>query len=155
MHADIDGATRIVRLAAEFDWTWNPDDIPRFCETAGWEILSNDEGTFEIRTNLQIQRPDSSAYTRSHKVEYITFPITNSNSQGSPFAESHEQALEILLDVSTTLSAFLGEPTSMFPAPDAKVQWHTSKLIVEAVELGDFALIRLKSPEYQAWLDEP
>ncbi len=43
MHVDIEGATRIVRLAAEFDWTWALDDLEPFCAQAGWEVVELDQ----------------------------------------------------------------------------------------------------------------
>jgi hypothetical protein len=36
LHADIQGAVRTARLAADFDWTWAAEDLERFCTTAGW-----------------------------------------------------------------------------------------------------------------------
>lgn len=37
MHVDIEGATRIARLAAEFDWSWAVDDLEPFLRTS-WII---------------------------------------------------------------------------------------------------------------------
>lgn len=152
MHADIDGATRIVRLATEFNWTWHPDDIPRFCTTAGWEITL-DDGAFELRTNLEVRRPEASAYTRNHCISYIEFYVTDSATKEIPFAESREQAVEALLDISTALSGFLGEPTRMSPVPKAKVWWYFPSVVIEAAEVNRFVVIRLNNPEYQARLD--
>ncbi|WP_216918136.1 hypothetical protein [Nocardia noduli] len=51
MHADIDGATRIAGIAAEFDWKWPLDDPAPFWEAAGWELL-RENGVMWLRTDL-------------------------------------------------------------------------------------------------------
>lgn len=54
MHVDIEGATRIARLAAEFDWTWSVDDLEPFCAQAGWEVVELDQTGASIRTGLRV-----------------------------------------------------------------------------------------------------
>ena len=54
MHVDIEGATRIARLAAEFDWTWAVDDLEPFCAQAGWEVVELDQTGASIRTGLRV-----------------------------------------------------------------------------------------------------
>ena len=58
MHVDIEGATRIARLAAEFDWTWAVDDLEPFCAQAGWELVEFGQTGGSIRTDLRVGRPN-------------------------------------------------------------------------------------------------
>ena len=69
MHVDIEGATRIARLAAEFDWTWAVDDLEPFCAQAGWELVELRQGGASIRTNLHVSRPKANMFGRQHRIE--------------------------------------------------------------------------------------
>ncbi|MEV0712347.1 hypothetical protein [Nocardia aurea] len=42
MGADVDGAVRIARIAAEFAWTWTEADVPRFAIAANMGFIHED-----------------------------------------------------------------------------------------------------------------
>ena len=66
MHVDIEGATQIARLAAEFDWTWAVDDLEPFCAQAGWELVELRHAGGSIRTNFHVSRPTANMFGRQH-----------------------------------------------------------------------------------------
>ncbi|MDA3637696.1 DUF6301 family protein [Rhodococcus sp. C-2] len=68
MHVDIEGATRIARLAAAFDWTWAVDDLEPFCAQAGWELVELDRTGASIRTGLRVGQPESIMFGRQHRM---------------------------------------------------------------------------------------
>ncbi|MFF0632977.1 DUF6301 family protein [Nocardia sp. NPDC004151] len=152
MHVDIDGATRIARTAAEFDWTWYVEDIERFCSTLGWEVASRGEYGAEIHTNLPISHPAADVYWQKRTVNYISTRISDMP------VESNEQRRALLAgfaELPEALIEVLGAPTGMLTDEQAVIRWDLPKVVL-FIRLSDHAVsLKLVSPEYQAWKDEP
>ncbi len=155
MHVDIGGATRVARLAAEFDWTWSVDDIPRFCKSTGWEILQSGEYGAELRTDLQVQHPTASAFWQKRTISYITIDITDSAENDFSERVSGEHAVEGFTDLSAALTAVLGAPSRHAPGADATVGWNAPDAVINLSSIPDAINLHIVNPEYQAWLDEP
>lgn len=62
MHVDIDGAVRIARIAADFEWTWTLADLQPFCAKTGWKITESRKLGVNLVTDLAINRLDASVY---------------------------------------------------------------------------------------------
>ena len=109
MHADIDGAIRIARLAAGFDWTWTNDNLEQFCRIANWQKSVRDDFGAKIQTDLNISSPGALAVSDDRfcrywlpegQFVYITAGLTDSPVDDSPetqlalidgFSEIHSQ----------------------------------------------------------------
>ncbi|MEV2225690.1 DUF6301 family protein [Nocardia vinacea] len=61
--ADLEGAARIARIGAGFDWTWTRADVPRFCEVAGWEVIGPNSPGVDMVSNLNVKRREAYANT--------------------------------------------------------------------------------------------
>ncbi|AGT95606.1 hypothetical protein O5Y_28945 [Rhodococcus erythropolis CCM2595] len=130
MHVDIEGATRIARLAAEFDWTWAVDDLEPFCAQAGWELVELRQGGASIRTNLHVCRPKAMTVVR---------PLLD----------------EGFANLTAALTSVLPIPTYSEPGPEATIRWDLPKVVVELSMRPRAIHLQLTSPKYQAWVDEP
>ncbi|WP_331757940.1 DUF6301 family protein (plasmid) [Nocardia sp. NBC_01377] len=65
MQVDYDGAVRIARLAAAFDWSWTVADVEPFCAAAGWRFepfpKTSKTLSLQVTTDLAINRQDGLA----------------------------------------------------------------------------------------------
>ncbi|WP_027503353.1 DUF6301 family protein [Rhodococcus sp. UNC363MFTsu5.1] len=77
MHADIEGAVRTARLAARFDWTWDSEDLERFCAAAGWQALRRSDTAATLTTNLDINRRSGDAYLSWGPLDTIDIWVTD------------------------------------------------------------------------------
>ncbi|BCN65235.1 DUF6301 family protein [Prescottella equi] len=155
MHVDIEGATRIARLAAEFDWTWAVDDLEPFCAQAGWELVELREGGGSIRTNLHVSRPGAHMFGRQHRMDWISIYVTDLADDATPMTVVRPLLDEGFTNLDVALTALLGTATSAEPGPEAVLRWDLPKAVI-TLNLGVSAIdLRLKSPGYQAWRDEP
>ncbi|WP_433604866.1 DUF6301 family protein [Prescottella agglutinans] len=155
MHVDIEGATRIARLAAEFDWTWAVDDLKLFCSQAGWEVVELDQAGASIRTDLRVARPESIMFGRQHRMDWISIYVTDVAVLGTPKAEVRPLLVEGFTNLDVALTALLGTATSAKPGPTAALRWDLPKVVVGLSMSPSAIHLRLTSPKYQAWVDEP
>ncbi|MER2081815.1 DUF6301 family protein [Rhodococcus sp. (in: high G+C Gram-positive bacteria)] len=155
MHVDIEGATRIARLAAEFDWTWAVDDLKPFCAQAGWELVELRQGGGSIRTNLHVSRPKANMFRRNRSMHYISIFVSDLADLGIPKAKVRPLLVEGFTNLDVAFTALLGTATSAEPGPEATIRWDLPKAVI-TLNLGFSAShLALKSPKYQAWMDEP
>ncbi|MFC8930489.1 DUF6301 family protein [Rhodococcus sp. NPDC057135] len=155
MHVDIEGATRIARLAAEFDWTWAVDDLEPFCAQAGWELVELRQGGGSIRTNLHVSRPKASMFRRNRSMHYISIFVSDLADLGVPKAEVRPLLVEGFTNLDVAFTALLGTATSAEPGSEATIRWDLPKAVI-TLHRGFSAIhVALKSPKYQAWMDEP
>ncbi|NKS83195.1 hypothetical protein A6411_04130 [Prescottella equi] len=155
MHVDIEGSTRIARLAAEFDWTWAVDDLEPFCAQAGWELVELREGGGSIRTDLHVSRPKANMYRHNRSMEYISILVTDLADDATPMTVVRPLLDEGFTNLDVALTALLGTATSAEPGPTAVLRWDLPKAVI-TLDLSVSAIfLDLTSPEYQAWMDEP
>ncbi|MDH6279095.1 DUF6301 family protein [Prescottella agglutinans] len=155
MHVDIEGATRIACLAAEFDWTWAVDDLEPFCSHAGWGLVESDQNGASMRTNLHVSRPKANMFSRNSSMRYISTFVSDLADIGTPKAEVRPLLVEGFTNLDVAFTALLGTAASAEPGPEATIRWDLPKAVI-TLNLGFSAIhLHLKSPTYQAWMDEP
>ncbi|MFE4502451.1 DUF6301 family protein [Rhodococcus sp. NPDC056743] len=155
MHVDIEGATRIARLATEFDWTWAVDDLEPFCAQAGWELVELRQGGGSIRTNLHVSRPEAHMFGRQHRMNWISIFVTDLADDATPMTVVRPLLDEGFTNLDVALTALLGTATSAEPGPTAALRWDLPKVVVILSMSPSAIHLRLTSPGYQAWVDEP
>ncbi|MET8314197.1 DUF6301 family protein [Rhodococcus erythropolis] len=115
MHVDIEGATRIARLTAEFNWTWAVDDLGPFCAQAGWELVESDQNGASIRTGLRVGRPESIMFRRNRSMHYISTCVSDVADDATPMTVVRPLLVEGFTNLDTALTALLGTATSADP----------------------------------------
>ena len=108
MHVDIEGATRIARLAAEFDWTWAVDDLEPFCAQAGWELVELRHAGGSIRTNFHVSRPTANMFGRQHRMDSISILVTDVADDATPMTLVRPLLVEGFTNLDVALTALLG-----------------------------------------------
>ena len=155
MHVDIEGATRIARLAAGFDWTWAVDDLEPFCAQAGWELVELRQAGGSIRTNFHVSRPRANMYGRNRSMDTISIFVTDLVDDATPMTVLRPLLDEGFTNLDVAFTALLGTATSAEPGPGATIRWDLSKVVVILSMSPSAIHLRLASPTYQAWVDEP
>ena len=155
MHVDIEGATRIARLAAEFDWTWTIDDLEPFCTQAGWELVELMQGGASIRTNFHVSLPKANMYRFNRSMQYISILVTDVADDATPMTVVRPLLDEGFTNLDVALTALLGTAPIAEPGPEAFIRWDLPKVVVELSMSFSAIHLDLTSPGYQAWMDEP
>jgi hypothetical protein len=155
MHVDIEGATRIARLAAEFDWTWSVDDLEPFCAQAGWEVVELDQTGASIRTGLRVGQSESIMFGRQHRMDWISIFVSDVADDATPMTVVRPLLVEGFTNLDVAFTALLGTATSAEPGPEATIRWDLPKVVVELGMSPRAIHLQLTSPKYQAWVDEP
>ncbi|MFD4439621.1 DUF6301 family protein [Nocardia sp. NPDC058519] len=155
MHVDIEGATRMARLATEFDWSWAVDDLEPFCAAAGWEIVELGKNGASLRTNLRVDRPEARMSGRLRTMDYISAFATDLADDSTPMTQVRPLLDGGFADLIAALSPLLGTPSRFEPGPQATVRWDLPKVVVELSMTPSAIHQSLKSRAYQAWMDEP
>ncbi|QBJ95276.1 hypothetical protein ERC79_04400 [Rhodococcus sp. ABRD24] len=155
MHVDIEVATRIARLAAEFDWTWAVDDLEPFCAQAGWEVVELNQTGAPIRTNLHVSRPEADMYRRNRSMRYISIFVSDVADDATPMTVVRPLLDEGFTNLDMAFTALLGTATSAEPGPTAVLRWDLPKAVITLNLSVGAIFLDLKSPGYQARVDEP
>ncbi|PBI97177.1 hypothetical protein BKP42_31560 [Rhodococcus erythropolis] len=153
MHVDVEGAARIARLAAEFDWTWAVDDLEPFCAQDGWELVELDQNGASMRTGLRVGRPEPIMFGRNRTMRYISIFVSDVADDATPMTVVRPLLVEGFTNLDVAFTALLGTATSA--EPEATIRWDLPKAVI-TLNRGVSAIhLHLKSPGYQAWADEP
>lgn len=144
MHADIEGAVRIARLAADFDWTWTVGSLEQFCRAAGWKQPVPDEFGYgaEILTNLSVSSPaayasfDPRFYRRTGlpegEVAYLVVALTDSIAGDA--TEENETLIDSFAEITTRLASEFGEPSRLHGTQPGIV-WELPELVTLELRL--------------------
>ncbi|MFD6398440.1 DUF6301 family protein [Nocardia sp. NPDC060249] len=155
MQADIDGAVRSARLAANFSWSWNPDDVSRFCDVAEWRVA---EPSIRPRllTNLEIAEPIGhvsigrniwSDEAPSQVLRQISFRLSSSGS-GSVSASERIDAFFL---AGSRLTSEFGNPTQAIPGREPTLAWELPELSIELRLRASYLMLGIINPNYQDW----
>ncbi|MDI9946591.1 MULTISPECIES: DUF6301 family protein [Rhodococcus] len=94
-------------------------------------------------------------YRRNRSMRYISIFVTDLADLGTPKAEVRSLLDEGFTNLDVALTALLGTATSAEPGPTAALRWDLPKAVI-SLHLSVIAIyVNLKSPKYQAWVDEP
>ncbi|MFI9504635.1 DUF6301 family protein [Nocardia sp. NPDC052566] len=157
MHADTEGAIRIARLAAQFNWTGTIDDVEPFCATAGWEILHEEGKIPVIQTNLTVNRPLATIHQRKQRMDYLSIYVTDVAPLDLIPLEVEPEMRAHFTDLSRALTEILGAPTrhDIDIDVDETLRWDLPKIVIQLVRSLRAVYIDLVGREHQAELDEP
>lgn len=155
IRTDFDRAAEIVCLAAEFDWTWTVDDLKPFCAQAGWELVELRQGGGSIRTGLRVGRPESIMFGRNRSMHYISTYVSDVADDATPMTVVRPLLIEGFTNLDAAFTALLGTVTSAKPGPTAALRWDLPKAVISLHLSVSAIFLDLKSPTYQAWMDEP
>ncbi|WP_216917975.1 DUF6301 family protein [Nocardia noduli] len=148
MRGDFDRAAEIVRLAADFDWTWSRDDLDRFCAAAHWTVTEYRSLGASIATDLDIEDPQGSAFLDADSVRYIDFGVTDR--LGKQEAASSELPAVWFRGLSDRLVAELGLPTRR---RDTELRWDLPAVVIVARRARQDNYVAMTSPQYRAEQD--
>lgn len=152
MHADIEGAVRTARLAAHFDWTWDSEDLERFCAAAGWQPERFSATGAEIITNLDINRRTGDAHLTWGPLNYIDIWVTD---VADPDTDIPEVMAEFLAELSVPMTAEFGEGTPVTSGIVKELRWDLPNVVIILSAGPGWVAMYLVSPKHQAWTDEP
>ncbi|MFI9504636.1 DUF6301 family protein [Nocardia sp. NPDC052566] len=153
MHADIEGAIRIARLAAQFNWTGTIDDVEPFCATAGWEILHEEGKIPVIQTNLTVNRPLATIHQRKQRMNYLSIYVTDAPAPDFIPLEIESELRGHFTDLGRALTETLGGPTH--DNADNVLRWDLGEIVIRSKKGIGAVYIDLVGRQYQAELDEP
>lgn len=157
MHADIESAVRIARLAAGFDWAWTLDNLEQFCSLAGWQQPVPDEYGAEIRTDLNVSSPLALAVNDARfcrdwlpggQMVYVTVYLTDDPIVDSP--EIQKVLVDWFAELAGRLCSALGAPVRLFGS-QPKIFWDLPKVaLVLSVDFDRLEIsLRVANTTYQ------
>lgn len=163
MEADLDGAARIARAAAEFDWTWTTSDVARFCEMVGWRVDDRGDLGLIMSTDLRVRRRVSTAFTDSGVAPQLAAAGQDIENFSTYVADYPLPArLPTPAEVSVQygllrgrLIADLGQPIRRSGAPDRpQISWEFANVVLFLSQLSRSVNLDFVNPLYQQWEDD-
>lgn len=146
MYADIEGAVRLVRHAAEFEWTWSESDLRDFSLRVNWRLEFIQDGAAKLVTDFAVNRRDARVFLFHSRIEYISAPVSDVVvPKGRDVAD---QALWRFRDLGSALSEGLGMPYQVreFSSGD-EIFWKLSKVVVALMRSSRAVHMFIYSPE--------
>jgi hypothetical protein len=149
LQADLDGAVRVAQLAAEFDWSWKPDDVQRFCQAAGWTVTDIFEGGATLTTDLDLARPAAYPRFRDDLKSILVFVAAVPDGE---YDGTTRPASELDTDLVKRLTGLFGKPTRRRRTKrGVESDWELPTLAI-TITPGDTSIgLHLNSPAYQRW----
>ncbi|MGY0502157.1 DUF6301 family protein [Nocardia sp. FBN12] len=123
MQVDAEGAVRVARLAKEFEWTGDIDDLRRFGEVAGWEVTWSGDNGITFLTNLDVMRPEARTFMRKRTFSDISLYVTDIVDRSVPWVQCRQLVVDSFVDLGGALEAVLGVPTRKDPGVQAAIGW--------------------------------
>ncbi|MFR9750493.1 DUF6301 family protein [Nocardia sp. 004] len=158
MKSDIEGAVRLARTAMEFDWTWQAEDLPPFCEKVDWQVSEIDENGATLVTTLDVFRKDAIVFfsaDSSGRISWMTLFVADVESDCRGVKPSAEQA-DIYSLLETRIIKELGPPDRRLPdRGEPKTTWDLENVCIELYTVNSSIAFHIVNPEYQELLDEP
>lgn len=143
----------IVRIASRFEWTWQWGDLPRICKTLGWRIAQEYGSLRVLATDLELARPEASAFGDDGNMSFIDIFVTDWR-EGADAATSR-RVYDQFADISEAIGSFSGSPTRRRAGGNGEVRWDLAKVVIRLRIFDNSINLRLADPAHQAWLDEP
>ncbi|MBF6451765.1 hypothetical protein IU429_29295 [Nocardia elegans] len=146
MHADIQGAVRLVRHAAEFEWTWRESDLREFCAGVNWQLEYTRDRVAKLVTDLAVNQREARVFLFHSRIEYISAPVSDVVLSGG--RDATDQALRCFRDLGSALSEDLGTSSQVreFSSGD-EMFWRLSKVVVSLMRSSRAVHLFIYSPE--------
>ncbi|WP_157978264.1 MULTISPECIES: DUF6301 family protein [Nocardia] len=149
MRGDFDRAAEIVRLAADFDWTWSRDDLDRFCAVAHWTVTESRPRWASVTTDLDIENRQSHVHLDADSLlKYIDFGVTDRLSEEE--AQSSELPAVWFRSLADRLLAELGLPNRR---RETELRWDLPAVVIVARRASRDNYVAMTSPRYRAEQD--
>ncbi|YCN58758.1 DUF6301 family protein [Rhodococcus erythropolis] len=126
-----------------------------FCAQAGWELVELRHAGASIRTNLHVSRPKANMFGRQHRMDWISIFVTDVADDATPMTVVRPLRNAGFANLTAALTSVLPIPTYSEPGPEATIRWDLPKVVVILSMSPSAIHLRLTSPGYQAWVDEP
>ncbi|WP_067723458.1 DUF6301 family protein [Nocardia yamanashiensis] len=163
MHADVDTARVLARIAQGFEWTWKLDDMTRLCAAAGWSPPIPMNLGLYASTDCEVLRPDAWALLDNGDpprlselegpIEAVIVRVADlDDASDEPPTESELAQCHSM--ICEALSVQLGSPSRRTDAPYPATRWDLPTVIVEVQSLTNAVDLGFVNPAYQGWLDE-
>ncbi|MGV9410861.1 DUF6301 family protein [Nocardia sp. NPDC003693] len=132
MRIDIDRVARIAATAAEFDWTWRPADLPRFCSATGWKIAAENARSARLITDLRPGRATASygAYPSGDRsdeglwLEYLSITVAEAEAAAAEDVTAMHAAL------TAEIGSMIGHPVATRRPTHAATTWRSPRALV-------------------------
>ncbi|WP_405166732.1 DUF6301 family protein [Nocardia sp. NBC_01499] len=149
MQVDIEGAVRIAALAKEFDWTGYVDDLPQFCDLAGWEIARSGENGATLRTDMDVRRPEARVFKQKRIFEYISPYVTDIVDRSVQWGEARKLVVDAFADLGNALISTIGIPDRTIPGIHPAMGWDNLNISIDLRGSLRSVSLELSNPKYR------
>lgn len=155
MHANIEAATRVARIAAEYPWTWpltTLDDLAPFCADVGWETRSlNGNGWLET----DLAPGGRSGFVHFWQGRLAMFSVTVTDIAGrNETLEARPKIVDCFADLADALTETLGPATGHEPGWKAQLRWDLPRIVIR-LSVGPYSVqLDFVEPRFQADMDK-
>ncbi|WP_216911292.1 DUF6301 family protein [Nocardia noduli] len=162
MRADVDGAARIARIAAEFAWTWTEADVPRFAMVADMGFIHEDAiGGVILRPDLAFDSlcfvsDDARLLDRCGGAgeSIVDFEVVVASS-ASGEDDSPPLPATLHREFSTRLTTELGARSTPVPGERAEADyWRREKVVISLLYRETAVYLEITNPRYQRFNEE-
>ncbi|MEU4412688.1 DUF6301 family protein [Nocardia salmonicida] len=154
MHVEIEGAARVARIAAGFDWSWTIDDLESFCAEVGWELAERRPLGATIQTDFDISVPTARVYAPNRWMDYISARISDFLDDDIDVSSVHPLLVDGFERAIAELDLVLGTPTRLEPGYEPVALWYLPNVVVSLSFTAVGIQLATKRPGYQAFIDE-
>lgn len=159
MEYDASGAIEIAEGAANFDWTWKPDDIGRFAEAIGWSILNTDRfgAIFETHLDVPMAKASASCEIPIFKSRRVARSLQSISAYPADFKDAPKAAgtvlqAETFADLGVRFVDRLGIPDSAAPYGPPELSWSRSNVVIVLFSGSGHITLEIRNPGYHDWL---
>ncbi|WP_141808772.1 DUF6301 family protein [Nocardia bhagyanarayanae] len=147
MRADVDRAGEIVRLAAEFDWTWSLEDQDLFYASAGWTVTERWPSGTDIVTDLEVNQAAGRSFCLEGRLRYIEYRATDTLDADD--LESSELTKRWFVQLSQRITSVLGLKPEPLLGMAVEFRWDHPRVVVFTCHRENYVYITLVNPQHQ------
>lgn len=156
MRADLDRALHAVGIAAQFDWTWELNDLDSLSTRLGWSLNKLSRTQYELTTDLNINRQDAQLHISQGEtvndspiLSLISFFVSDVVLE-DPSVEP--RLFDSFVTLGRRITELLGLPGSKSNEPVPELRWDLPRVVLMLVTNGEDVHIDIVNPEYETWL---
>jgi hypothetical protein len=152
MHADIDGALEVARIATGFTWSWTEDDLDPLAEALGWHITERRNRGATLTTPLQIGNPVGLVSSGDDEIKWVTAQVADC-SNDPPKPPEAEFMAETFTELADRLTVTYGEPNMRISGDVPQVRWNLERVNIRLSNATDSLFLDFVNPAYQARME--